>query len=130
MTTKQPDNSLPETSLRHDLTQLARYHLRGWRGCAAAAAVLAVPALWLGGPWLVAVGAVPLLISLAPCLAMCAIGLCAMRNCNKLAAAGREGAEASWDVHPAPAATSRIEVGDVEARDARRGDLQRSRDGQ
>lgn len=53
--------------------------LRGRRGLV----VLGVLALGLGAAfnwsWLVAAGAVPLLLSLLPCLAMCALGLCMKR---------------------------------------------------
>ena len=77
-------NTTPsQTPLRQDLAYAARYYLRGWRGLVALAVVVAVPALWLGGPWLVAAGAVSLLISLAPCLVMCALGICMMKKCSK-----------------------------------------------
>lgn len=46
------------------------------RGMILAAALPATGAIALGWPWLVAVGAAPLLLSAAPCLAMCALGLC------------------------------------------------------
>ena len=32
----------------------------------------------LGWPWLAAIGVAPILISLLPCAAMCAVGLCMM----------------------------------------------------
>ncbi|HWP25875.1 MAG TPA: hypothetical protein VNL39_05990 [Xanthobacteraceae bacterium] len=35
-----------------------------------------IAGLWLGWDWLAAMGALPLLLALAPCLAMCALGLC------------------------------------------------------
>lgn len=38
--------------------------------------VVVVAGLWLGWDWLAAVGALPVLIALAPCAAMCALGLC------------------------------------------------------
>ncbi|MFH1553434.1 MAG: hypothetical protein ABII76_01015 [Pseudomonadota bacterium] len=45
--------------------------------------LLAILALVLGAAfnwsWLVAIGAVPLLLSVLPCLAMCALGLCMNR---------------------------------------------------
>ena len=34
----------------------------------------------LGWDWLVAAGLAPLILSVLPCAAMCALGLCAMRN--------------------------------------------------
>lgn len=36
--------------------------------------------------WLVALGIAPLLLALAPCAAMCALGLCMKENDGKLAA--------------------------------------------
>ncbi len=64
-------------------------HLKRWvppwamgrRGLILAAAIPATGAVALGWPWLVAVGAAPLLLSAAPCLAMCALGLC-MKGMN------------------------------------------------
>lgn len=44
-------------------------------GLAGAAAGL-VLALYLGWPWLVALGIAPLLLAFGPCAAMCALGLC------------------------------------------------------
>lgn len=51
---------------------------RGRRGLVTAALVLSLAGLVAGWPWLVAVGAAPLILSLAPCAVMCAIGVCAM----------------------------------------------------
>lgn len=49
----------------------------------AAAVVLAVGGLALGWNWLVAVGLAPVLIAALPCVAMCAVGLCAMGKGNQ-----------------------------------------------
>ena len=38
--------------------------------------------LFLNWNWLTAIGAAPLLLSLAPCLAMCALGLCMRGGAN------------------------------------------------
>lgn len=37
--------------------------------------------------WLVAIGVAPLLISAAPCIAMCSLGLCMHRMCSNSASA-------------------------------------------
>ena len=58
------------------------------RALLVATAAVAVPALWLGWPWLLAAGLAPLLLSLAPCLIMCALGLCVMKSCSKQGAPG------------------------------------------
>ena len=60
-----------------------RQWLTGRRVLVLTGAALAVPALWLGWPWLLAAGLAPLLLSLAPCLVMCGLGLCAMRGCSR-----------------------------------------------
>ena len=54
--------------------------LRGSRGILLGAAALAVGGAALGWPWLVAIGLAPILLSIAPCAVMCALGLCMMRR--------------------------------------------------
>lgn len=65
-----------ETSLTEDLVHALRYWLRGRRWLIA----LTVPAVLAGAAfnwsWLVAAGIAPILLALAPCVAMCALGLC------------------------------------------------------
>lgn len=41
--------------------------------------------------WLVAIGVAPLLISAAPCLAMCALGLCMHRMGSRTSAVAQDG---------------------------------------
>lgn len=48
---------------------------------------LAAGAAGLGWPWLAAAGLAPILLSIAPCAAMCALGICAMKACGKAEAA-------------------------------------------
>ncbi|MGP8124138.1 MAG: hypothetical protein ACLP8B_26920 [Xanthobacteraceae bacterium] len=45
--------------------------------------VILAAGLAIGWPWLSAIGAAPILISLAPCAAMCALGLCMHRMTGK-----------------------------------------------
>ena len=72
-----------ETSLTEDLVHALRYWLRGRRGLIA----LTVPALSAGAAlnwnWLVAAGIAPILLALAPCVAMCALGLCMSKKGEK-----------------------------------------------
>lgn len=105
-------NTTPsQTPLRQDLAYAARYYLRGWRGLLALAVLVAVPALWLGGPWLVAAGAVSLLISLAPCLVMCALGICMMKKCGKETGSGAVASDAVSAADPSPAvATAAVDA--------------------
>ncbi len=72
-------NSVSETSLSADIFRYIRHQLRGRRGLIVAAVALGIPALWIGWPWLVVAGVAPLLIALAPCAIMCALGVCAMK---------------------------------------------------
>lgn len=52
--------------------------LRGSRGIMLGAVALGIGGAALGWPWLVALGIAPILLSLAPCAVMCALGLCMM----------------------------------------------------
>ncbi len=52
--------------------------LQGRRAWVLAAVAFAGAGLALGWPWLAAAGLAPLAISLLPCAAMCALGLCMM----------------------------------------------------
>ena len=73
------DTKLPEaarSSLSGDLLYAARYYLGGRTGLI----VVAAAALGLGAysnwGWLVAAGIAPLLLTVLPCAAMCALGMC------------------------------------------------------
>lgn len=50
--------------------------LQGRRRWLLVGLVVILAALWLGWDWLAAAGALPVLLALAPCAAMCALGLC------------------------------------------------------
>ena len=58
------------------LAGLARHYLGGRRGLMLLAAIMVSAALYLNWGWLAAVGAAPILLAIAPCAAMCALGLC------------------------------------------------------
>lgn len=75
--------SAPERTLTQDIGAYIRHQLRGWRGMIMAAVVLAAPALWFGWPWLVAAGLAPLILMMAPCAVMCAVGACTMGKSGK-----------------------------------------------
>lgn len=82
-----------EPSLAVIVTKLARHYLGGRRGLIVLGVLAVGAAMVLNWGWLVAVGIAPLLLALAPCAAMCALGLCA----NKLGARAK-GSEAAKDV--------------------------------
>ena len=57
---------------------VVRSWMRDRRIVAAAGLAVAGSGLMLGWDWLTAVGVAPLIVSAAPCLLMCALGLCMM----------------------------------------------------
>ncbi|USJ28662.1 hypothetical protein [Ensifer adhaerens] len=61
------------------LTERIPSWLRGRRGLVALAALVLSLGVAFNWSWLVAVGIGPLLLSVLPCLAMCALGLCMNR---------------------------------------------------
>ena len=66
------------TSLVHEWLTLARYYLGNrWVLLVLGSAVL-IGGAALNWGWLVAIGLAPILLALAPCAIMCAVGLCAM----------------------------------------------------
>jgi hypothetical protein len=79
-----------ETSLGQDVSRLIRHWFRGRRGWFFMAAVIAFAGGVSGWDWLVAAGIAPILVSLAPCLVMCALGLCMKRSPGKDSAVGTD----------------------------------------
>lgn len=59
-----------------------RHWLSGRRGLIIGGVVVVIAGLALGWNWLTAVGVAPIILSLAPCAAMCAVGACAMMKGN------------------------------------------------
>ena len=69
-----------DASLRREWLDAARYYLGNrWALLTLGILVLAIGAT-LNWGWLVAAGIAPIIISLAPCAIMCAIGLCSMKK--------------------------------------------------
>jgi hypothetical protein len=62
----------------HPVWGVLRQWFSGWRGLLILGLALVVAGLAMGWSWLTAIGVAPLILSLAPCAAMCAIGVCAM----------------------------------------------------
>ena len=61
----------------------ARRYLTGWRGLLLLATIALSAGAALNWSWLVAAGIAPLLITALPCVAMCALGLCANKMMGK-----------------------------------------------
>lgn len=68
-----------EPSLTSTVFALARHYLGGRRTLIVLGVAALAGAAVLNWGWLVALGIAPLLLALAPCAAMCALGLC-MKN--------------------------------------------------
>lgn len=76
MTQSTETTKATEPSLTRLLINLVRYYLAGRRGFIALAGVAFVAGAAFHWDWLVAAGIAPLLVALAPCALMCALGLC------------------------------------------------------
>lgn len=68
-----------QLSLAQSARALLRHYLTDRKVLAALAVAVIGAGLALNWSWLVAAGIAPILLALAPCAAMCALGLC-MRN--------------------------------------------------
>ena len=72
-----------ELSLAQTVLRLLGHYLGGHRGLLALAVAAVAIGLYFSWGWLAAVGVAPLLLALAPCAAMCALGLCMNRGGGK-----------------------------------------------
>ena len=93
-----------ETSLTRDTINLGRYYFwnaanwaRPYLGGRRGLIFLAVAVLGAGAAlnwgWLAAIGVAPILLAVAPCAAMCALGLCAMKGGGKSCSSGDQSAK-------------------------------------
>lgn len=64
----------------------------GKRGLILAAVAIAAAGVALNWSWLVAAGIAPLLLSVLPCVAMCALGLCMKKGSGKSCSSGDQAA--------------------------------------
>lgn len=70
------DNTSPDRTFGGELIYAARYYLRDRRVQIALAAILVGGGLAFNWGWVVAIGVAPLILSVLPCVVMCALGLC------------------------------------------------------
>jgi hypothetical protein len=75
-----------------------RHTLGGRRGLIAAGAVIALAGLAFNWTWLVAAGIAPLLLSVLPCVAMCALGLCMSRMTGRSCSTENAAPKADGDI--------------------------------
>lgn len=88
---------IPQTSPGRDVKSGIGSYISGRHGLIAAGVAVVVAGLAFNWSWLVAAGIAPVLLSLMPCAAMCALGLCMNRtrgnSCSTENAAPKEGAD-------------------------------------
>lgn len=82
-TSKAAQMSLPRIALG-----LLRHYLGGRRGLMVLTVVVLAAGAYFNWGWLVAAGLAPLLVALAPCAAMCALGLCMNKMGGKASPSG------------------------------------------
>jgi hypothetical protein len=101
MTTSTEARKRSETSLARDWINFLAYRLRPYLGGRRGLIILSVSALAVGGflswDWLVAVGLAPLIIAVAPCAVMCALGLCMSRMGGQSCSSQSSAAESQSD---------------------------------
>ncbi len=117
----------PPPSVVQDLFGLARYYLGGRRRLLLFAGLAIAAGLALNWGWLTALGVAPILVSLLPCAAMCALGLCMNRAGGKSCSTGTSprddapndittvsGAPPDMAVHRVPAGATVVPGADAE----------------
>jgi len=77
-------------------------------------AVVGGGAMFLGWDWLVAAGAATFIVALAPCAAMCALGLCASRMGRKDAGTGAQAIPPQEAQAPAAETAANVQPAAVE----------------
>jgi hypothetical protein len=96
-----------QASPRRDIQSFVRSTLSGPRGLIAAGAAVAILGIAFNWSWLVAVGIAPVLLSLLPCAAMCALGLCMNRMTGRSCSTGDVSKEERADIPKAPSVDTR-----------------------
>jgi hypothetical protein len=94
-------------SLSQDVLSLLRYWLRDRRVIMLIALAAIVGGAALNWGWFVAIGAAPILLAIAPCGIMCALGLCAMGKGKGSPASGTNASSGSDGSLPASQLTNR-----------------------
>lgn len=90
-----------ERPLSQDILYAARYYLGGRTGLLVLIGAVVVAGMVTNWSWLVAIGVAPLLIMLAPCAVMCALGLCASRTRGQSCASPSTAEEGEPPIRPA-----------------------------
>lgn len=71
-----------DATLTRDVLAAFRYYIGGRRALLILGVAALAGGLAFNWSWLVAIGAAPIILSVAPCLVMCALGLCMHKTFN------------------------------------------------
>jgi hypothetical protein len=74
------DEAVTYDGLKRPWSDRLRQHARNRLVLVGVATAIVAFGLFLGWGWLAALGVAPIILSLLPCVAMCALGLCMMRG--------------------------------------------------
>lgn len=116
ISTRAVDESprISEISSRQDWMSFVRYWLRDRRVLILLGLAVLVGGAWLSWGWLAAIGVAPVLLAIAPCGIMCALGLCSMGRGKGNPASGANAPSSGDGSLPVSQLTSRQNVGDQE----------------
>ena len=106
MSTAIETTTAGKPSLTRKIIYAAQYYLGGRRGLIVVTVVALGAGLVLNWSWLVAAGIAPLLLALAPCAAMCALGLCMNKMANKSGSTQSNSGDQGTNTNPSSAAAS------------------------
>jgi hypothetical protein len=133
MTASTRPSEYSPPSLAQNLLGLARSYLGGRRGFLVLSVLALGAGLSLNWGWLTAIGAAPILVSLLPCAAMCAFGLCKSRAGGKSCSTGASPHDEAPDkyatvsdsqpdmvTHQIPVSTVAVPVADAELKPVKR----------
>ena len=81
MTTQMP--TITQSPPLGGIVRVVRSYLTGWRGLLLLGAIALSAGAAFNWSWLVAAGIAPLIMTALPCVAMCALGLCANKMMGK-----------------------------------------------
>lgn len=102
-------NGAADASLTRNILNLAWYYLGNRRGLFIFAGLAIAASLAFNWSWLLAVGIAPILVSVLPCLAMCALGLC-MKKAGGKSCVSRNDAPETPPIHLTSTPASRTTV--------------------
>lgn len=101
MSTSTETTKADEPSLSKVTLDLVRYYLGGRKGLILLTLIALGAGMFFNWGWLVAVGVAPLLLALAPCAAMCALGLCMNKMGGKSGSTGTSPDVQNAKINPA-----------------------------